>query len=619
MCRSCPRLQIRASGRRGGFRGVSGAHRGSLISRSWGAGWYLLLLTALASLGFESAARPGFPSWDFTIHPSVTLRHLVSPRVDAGATERLSGQEPRPLTLATADFDGDGARDLLVGYGAPGMGRVTLFGGVPDGDPLTGEPLRFPFARTETSVDLNASPEFLEVGDFDADGYQDWVAGQSGSSRLFWSRGDGSGLFHQPRSVELTGPLSALASGDVNRRDGLEDLLVGVGGDSPRLLVFEGPSGALQSDPEEFLLEAMPSGVAFGQLDDHYALDLVVAAGYEIVVIHGRDRKLSQRKSGRPAPEPEITRIPFSSEVESIAVGDFISDAAGQKDFVVLTRAGQLLLLGDPLRSQERPVVLGSLGPRMESLAGQPRGFETRSRKLLCTRLSSLPIDAPLVLDAGSGDAWLALDQNSELRRLEMAPSEAPRVATIPLSLPGSVVAALPMRIGAGALDDLVWLSSTSPFPQVTLSGPGGQFQVNVSEDEDDGTCNAGHCSLREAISASNASAGLDTITFSVSTATIGSAPAAPITDAVNVVGPAEIVGTLLLNGGNSEIRGLTGGSVSLGVGNNRVVSSQLSSVSLLSSDNTVGGTSSSDRNVISGSGVIGVFINSDSNQVQGD
>ncbi len=470
MCRSCPRLQIRAGG---GRRSSSGA-------RSWGVGWYLLLLATLASFGFESATRPGFSSWDFTIHPSVTLRHLPASRALVGATERLSGQAPRPLTLAAADFDGDGVRDLLVGSGTPGVGRVTLFGGVPDGDPLTGAPLGFPFVRTETTVNLEVSPEFLQIGDYDADGYQDWVAGQSGSSKLIWSRGEGPGLFHQPVSLKLPGPLSALASGDVNRRDGLGDLLVGVGGDNPRLLVFEGPRGALRSDPEEFPLEAMPSDLAFGQLDDHYALDLVVAAGHEIVVIHGRDRQLSLPKSGRPTPEPQITRIPFPSEVESLAVGDFISDPDGQKDFAVLTRAGQLLLLGDPLRSQERPILLGSLGPRMRSSVERPKGPESWSRKLLSTRLSSLPIDAPLVLDAGSGDAWLALDQNSDDRRLETTPSEAPRMATIPLSLPGAVVAALPMRIGAGALDDLVWLSSTSPFPQVTLTGPGGQFQVNV-------------------------------------------------------------------------------------------------------------------------------------------
>ncbi len=94
--------------------------------------------------------------------------------------------------------------------------------------------------------------------------------------------------------------------------------------------------------------------------------------------------------------------------------------------------------------------------------------------------------------------------------------------------------------------------------------------------------------------------------------------PASPITDAVNVVGPVEIVGGLLLNGGNSEVRGLTGGSLSFGLDNNRVVGSQLQGVSLLSSDNTVGGTSSSDRNIISGA-AIGVFINADSNDVQGN
>ena len=39
-------------------------------------------------------------------------------------------------------------------------------------------------------------------------------------------------------------------------------------------------------------------------------------------------------------------------------------------------------------------------------------------------------------------------------------------------------------------------------------------FIVNSNDDVDDGTCNAAHCSLREAIHAANASLGSDVIDF---------------------------------------------------------------------------------------------------------
>jgi len=43
--------------------------------------------------------------------------------------------------------------------------------------------------------------------------------------------------------------------------------------------------------------------------------------------------------------------------------------------------------------------------------------------------------------------------------------------------------------------------------------GFGAEYQVNVA---DDGVCNSGHCSLREAINAANAHVGLDLIKFDI-------------------------------------------------------------------------------------------------------
>jgi hypothetical protein len=57
--------------------------------------------------------------------------------------------------------------------------------------------------------------------------------------------------------------------------------------------MFEGAEGALRHEPEMISLPAEVNALALGQLDEHYEMDLAVAAGNELVVVHGRDRKLS--------------------------------------------------------------------------------------------------------------------------------------------------------------------------------------------------------------------------------------------------------------------------------------------------------------------------------------
>ena len=53
-----------------------------------------------------------------------------------------------------------------------------------------------------------------------------------------------------------------------------------------------------------------------------------------------------------------------------------------------------------------------------------------------------------------------------------------------------------------------------------TSAAPTAVYLVNSTNDTDDGTCNASHCSLREAIDAANSGGGIDTIRFDFTTAT---------------------------------------------------------------------------------------------------
>lgn len=185
-----------------------------------------------------------------------------------------------------------------------------------------------------------------------------------------------------------------------------------------------------------------------------------------------------------------------------------------------------------------------------------------------------------------------------------------------------------------------------------TLTGSGSPmtFTVNSTDDVDDSTCDGTHCSLREAINAANANAGLDTIAFDISGSgphSIAPTSALPlITDPVVIDGATEpdFTGTpvielngtnagassngLKITGGDSTVRALVvnrfgiDGIVLETNGSNRIegcyIGTSTDGMSALgnsedgvyvssSPDNIIGGTTASARNVISGNGDDGI------------
>jgi CSLREA domain-containing protein len=174
-------------------------------------------------------------------------------------------------------------------------------------------------------------------------------------------------------------------------------------------------------------------------------------------------------------------------------------------------------------------------------------------------------------------------------------------------------------------------------------------YTVNTADDTDDGTCDATHCSLREAIAAANALAGKDLITFAAGSGAITITPLSPlpaITGSVTLdattqpgyggVPLVELNGAsagasdgLLLSAGSSEIRGFvinrfSGSGIHVRGSSNRIEANYIgtdanggaalanggSGVHIDASiNNTIGGTSASVRNVISGNGQYGVSI----------
>src|SRR5260370_5999375 len=169
----------------------------------------------------------------------------------------LAGNTAQPAALAAADFDEDGVPDLACGYRIRNGGLVTvqrgnvdaIYPNAPEAQRRkgSGEFTDEPFLSPARIFELPEPPHFLFAGDFDADGHWDLVAGALGSAKLYFLRGDGHGGFAPPEAISLPGAITAMTGGEVNRPDGLTDVVVAVRAESgPRLLGFQGPEGRLR-------------------------------------------------------------------------------------------------------------------------------------------------------------------------------------------------------------------------------------------------------------------------------------------------------------------------------------------------------------------------------------
>ena len=233
------------------------------------------------------------------IGPKSALHDLTT-----GGTEMIS--------LTEGDLDGDGMPDLVVGYEWRGRGLAVIHRGnvdslwpdTEDADERKriGAFSTEPFLSTARVIELPTRADFLGVGDFDSDGVADLVVATHESALLHFVLGNADGVFDRILSRELPGKFTSAVVGDMNRRDGIVDLAVAVDGRSgARMLVFEGPAGAAVADAEVLEMPDTVTSVVLGHLDEQYEPDLAAACGQHVVVVYGRDRRLSQSRTRREA------------------------------------------------------------------------------------------------------------------------------------------------------------------------------------------------------------------------------------------------------------------------------------------------------------------------------
>lgn len=614
-------------------------------------------------------------------HPWSSLNDGVElPTIYIGAAmarEALEQGVVRPAALTSADFDEDGVLDLVSGYVGPAGGLLTLHRG--NGDFLwpndvqgrarqaAGRLVNAPFWPEAVVVELPEPPDFLEAGDFDADGHADVIAAVRGGQMLYVLRGDGRGGWHGLHTIELPGQATAFAVGEVNRADGLADIVVGViGREGPCVLIFESPEGALRREPERISLPDEATALALGQLDEGFESDLAIAAGHHLVIVYGRERSADQPSA---ASRIRIDRQLLPSRLIAMAIGDFLWGDGHRAEIAALGEDGTVRVFARRLSSKVEPVnplaaasweVIATwsdadLSANAPSYAPAVRGGLVRAK------VSSLPSDDLLVLIPGCR-RWHILANlvpiESFATDLRARAPSAPVVMS--LDSPTGIAAILPMRLNTDALSDLVVLREGVSSPSLILTASHATFVVNDTGDAPDanpgdGVCatSAGVCTLRAAIQEANAHAGADAIHFHIpgpGPHTIAPGSALPtVTEPVTIDATMEnACGRLRcveLNGtnagGNTDgLRIAAGFSVVRGLAINRfrrygirletnggnVIEGNLIGTDVDGAtdqgnsndgvrvdgvpNNTIGGTVSSARNVISGNNNDGIEIN---------
>lgn len=525
-----------------------------------------------------------------------------------GLSHLLAHVQAEPLTLAAADFDEDGAADLISGYIGPGGGILTLRRGNPlsvhsslalrasdinQAAPSPGDVMdirssfliapadrqissfagaTIPFHLDAQLYPIPESPDFLTTGDFNADGHDDVAVAARGSRHLYWLAGNGSGTLGLAQAIELNGGVTGMAVGEINRADGLADLAVGIDGpDGPALLLFESPRGALCSEPIVIPLSGQVTSLAIGLLDGDHLFDVVVASGGELLILRGGDWSWS-RAVGEftHLPKRLMEKVPHPVRVSSVAIGDFIEDKAYRGEIVVVGEDGTLCFL-----------TLSRLqGVRLEDGSQQwdaPSLPSVGLRPLPCERDDDLrlalgkegwiqPIRAKISSRRADDIVLLNHDgQPSLLISTGMPPLPSYHGGAW-LDVPA--VAVLPLRLNGDALDDLVILQRGRVDPIIVLTVAAATFTVTTTE-------NSGPGSLRQAILSANSSPGPDLIVFNIPStgrrAITPSSPLPAITEAVTIDGTTqpggrvELTGTnagtgangLTISGGNSVVRGL--------------------------------------------------------------
>jgi len=484
--------------------------------------------------------------------------HEMSVSYSGVGQQALQSGAARPLTLAAGDFDLDGAPDLVTGYATAAGGILTLQRGNKDAfapnssavyKAIQKGVISSTFVESATTYLLPGAPDFVLAEDFNNDGVKDVLAA-SRDGGLYLLTGDGMGDLSAPVSIESAGRITGIAAGQFNRPDGLIDFAVTVvGAQGPMALVYQGVKDGLSKTPFSYSLPAEATFVGLESLDGDIFSDLAVAAGNQLVIIHGR-------KSGLGGPETpgqrETIDLPF--RVESAVFGEFTWDRDNRPEIALVAEDGSSHLLERkdldtrPFTEKEQAAFNKerNLGTPADAATLRKLEVEWQSRNapewvvagLLDVNLPSTDGLKHSLLKQirlpGATDGLLSLDgvrekirisptrqsQNKNENQLQASAIESQPLAELPLVGQPVAVAELPKKVNGDR--EILVLNSDSPVPNSVVISAATFPQVDRFDDpllnpvaspqsapEAQCTVAANDCSLRGAIIFANQAANI--------------------------------------------------------------------------------------------------------------
>lgn len=456
----------------------------------------------------------------------------------------------QPLSVAATDLDSDGINDLIIGYKdsiSIQRGDINAFAPQVQDAWEAIRDVRFisPFQSESRSFELPISADFVQAGDFTRDGKVDVITASRSSNLIILLEGDGQGNFTGMREIFVGANVTAMITGDVNRLDGLPDLIVGAGNE---VLIYQGLGDIFNTLPKSIFVSNFVENLAVGQLDASDFADIAVGNGNQISIISGSDS------------DNEVSNLTQNYFVKSMAVGDFVPDRAFRQEIAALDENGSIHIIvrGD---LDTRPV------SRQEHLANQVREMLAKKMPVpqrILSRLSQKELRTPIkTLIETKNQNWTEYDRFSGVETnatasadtiltsgrlsnygedLIILDSSNKEIVVMPLvfnddtsekvsyvgkrqsvkfTLENSPKAAIVSRLNFDGDKDLLILENGKFEPTSLLTAPEASFTVDSNGDQVDsnpgnGVCATagGQCTLRAAIMEANRLAGNDSITI---------------------------------------------------------------------------------------------------------
>jgi len=577
----------------------------------------------------------------------------LSSRVSLRQLPATDGEFSRSLSMASGDFDEDGVQDLIVGHAGGGSFELSLYPGdqdalFPDSPEARGrKEIRkgAAFLAAKSSVRVAESPDFLAVGDFNGDGRLDVVSSARGGNGLYLMAGDGRGGLAAGRKIEVAGKVTAMTVGDPEARS--SELAIGIVGRSgAQAILFNAGEASLDGQVRTIDLPAEANSIAFSRSSRGGELDLLIAAGNELLFVLGENRTTLALTGEARLTASMIHHRSFASRVVSIVTGNF----AGSRNADVAL----LLADGNAYRLRESGSRNGdAAGWEVELVA---LGAWPGAESIVRARVSGSQLDDLVIVDSSHKKLHLLSQETPET---ESSTSAQARV-TASLDIDGEPSAVLAMRTSEHALSDLFVLKNGEVAVTSVHADAVMTYLVTNTNDMGGG-------SLRQAILDANANAGADTINFNIAGPAphtiIPLSPLPAITETVTINGASQpdfsgtpvvelngvsagVADGLTINAASCVVRGLvinrfTGNGVAGGNGilingtgniveGNFIGTNATGSFALgnsqdgvfiaSSSGNVIGGTTAAARNLLSGNrNGVQIFGVGSGNQVRGN